>query len=81
MARNEFGPHYGRCGWILGDSGLWACDFGAASGIDLLAVRGLFSLFGLHLAEFPTQEIMVGSRDAESRIQPRDSRTFSSSRK
>ena len=81
MARNEFGPHYRSCGWVLGDSGLWACDFGAASGIDLLAVRGLFSLFGLHLAEFPTKEIMVGSRDAETGIPPQEHPRSSGSRK
>jgi hypothetical protein len=44
---------------FLANSGLWACDFGAASGIDLLAVRSLFSLFGLHLAEFATREIIA----------------------
>jgi hypothetical protein len=59
MARNEFGPHYRSCGWVLGDSGLWACDFGAAGGIDLLAVRSLFTLFSLHLAELATREIMA----------------------
>jgi hypothetical protein len=49
----------GRCGWVLGSFDLRACDFGAASGIDLLAVRSLFSLFGLHLAEFATREIIA----------------------
>jgi hypothetical protein len=48
--RNEFGPHYGRCGWVLGSFGLRARDFGAASGIDLLGVRSVLSLFGILLA-------------------------------
>jgi hypothetical protein len=59
MARNEFGPYYRSCGWVLGDSGLWACDFGAAGGIDLLAARSLFTLSSLHLAELATREIMA----------------------
>jgi hypothetical protein len=62
MARNEFGPYYRSCGWVLGDSGLWACDFGAAGGIDLLAARSLFTLSSLHLAELATREIMQMSQ-------------------
>lgn len=57
--RNEFGPNYGCCGWVLGSVDLRECDFGAASSIDLLAVRSLFSVFSVHLAEFPPKEIMV----------------------
>ena len=62
MARNEFGPHYGCCGWVPGSFELRSCDFGAASGIDLLSVRSLFSLFSLDLAEFATGEIIAPSQ-------------------
>jgi hypothetical protein len=57
--RNEFGPHYGRCGWVLSSFNLRSCDFGAAGRIDLFAVRSLFSLFSLHLAKFATREIIA----------------------
>jgi len=49
-------------GVVAGDIRRWACHFGSGSGADLLAVRSLFGLFGLHLAEFATKEMMVGSR-------------------
>ena len=55
----NFGPHRGRRGWVLGGFGLRACDFGAGSSIDLLAVRSLFSLFSFHLAKLATREVIA----------------------
>jgi hypothetical protein len=46
-------PHHRRY-YAAGLSFLGEGDFGAASGIDLLPVRGLFGLFSLHLPEFAT---------------------------
>jgi hypothetical protein len=60
MGRSEVDKHYGRRCRLLGNIHLWACHFGSGSGADLLAGRSLFGLFGLHLAEFATKEIMAG---------------------
>jgi hypothetical protein len=62
MGRSEVDQHHGRCCRLFGDIRLWACSLDAASGAGLFAVGGVLSLFGLHLAEFATKEIMVGSR-------------------
>jgi hypothetical protein len=57
--RNEVGQHHGRYCRLLGNIRLWAGPFGSGSSADLLAVRIVLSLVGLHLAEFATKEMMV----------------------
>jgi hypothetical protein len=62
MGGSEVDQHHGRCCRLFGDIRLWACSLHAASGAGLFAVGGVLSLFGLHLAEIATKEIIVGSR-------------------
>jgi hypothetical protein len=58
MSRNEVGQHHGRCFRLLGHIRLWADSFRSGGSADLLAIRIVPSLVGLHLAEFATKEIM-----------------------
>ena len=51
--------HHERCCRLLGHIRLWAGPFNSASCADLLAVRIVLSLVGLHLAELATREIMA----------------------